>query len=239
MSIATVREIMNPEVFTVTADASPRDVRDAILGLAISAAPVIDESRRPVGVVWLRDLVRAEDGALPISTPPLCVPMHATVDDAARMLAECGRHHLVVVGSDGRVVGFISSLDLVRGLIGFPRQAPAPFPHFDAALGITWSDTVLFDDAHVERAPVAPGVLVVSVGGRDRNAEDVHVEAVPSIRGRARELLRGPPKSLVGRGVEALRFRWSEIEDDATRSRTARTVHAWIARLPESRAPLA
>jgi len=239
MAGLTVREIMNPEVFTVTKSATRAEVREAILGLAISAVPVIDDARRPLGVVSLRDLVREPEGPLSVAGPPLCVPMHAPVEDAARMLAECGRHHLIVVGSDGRVVGFLSTLDLVRGLIGFPRRAPAPFPHFDASLGITWSDAVLFDDDHIANAPSSAGLLVVSVGGVQRRPEDVYVEETGSIRGRARELLSTRPGPVSRYGVDALRLRWSEIADPELRTRAARTLASWITRAPESRASLA
>ena len=42
----------------------------------------------------------------------------ATIQEAARRIGETGHHRLVVVDARDRPVGIVSSLDIVRGLIG-------------------------------------------------------------------------------------------------------------------------
>jgi CBS domain-containing protein len=54
-----VRDIMTRAVHTVAIDARLSDAARELLTLSVSALPVVDEAGRPVGVLSLRDLVRA------------------------------------------------------------------------------------------------------------------------------------------------------------------------------------
>lgn len=238
-----IREIMNPEVFTVTMDVRAEDVLDALLDYGISAAPVVDEGRRPVGVTSVRDLVRSDLGSH-VSSPALTIEVGATVEHAANVMARSGRHHLVVVGGDGCVAGMVSSLDLLQALVGFPVQHPATFPHRDPKLGVTFSDPKPVDRTYVKTAPARSGVLVFSVGGKDAVERDVWVEEAPVMAARLTELYQ------VGRGEAAkqdvdpklaellsssngdLRVRWAEIADAAERKRVARRIRAVIVGAP-------
>jgi CBS domain-containing protein len=112
-----VREIMNPEVFTLRPEVRAEDALEVILELGITAVPVLDDERRPIGVTSLRDLVRG--GSDPrISTPASTLSADTSIEEAARAMVASGYHHLVVIDNDGRAVGIVSSLDLLRALVG-------------------------------------------------------------------------------------------------------------------------
>jgi CBS domain-containing protein len=220
-----IREIMNPELFTLTPDVRADDALRAILELGITAAPVVDGEQRPIGVTSIRDFLR--DGLpAPVSSPAVSVPGDATVEEAARIMTESGRHHLVVVGGDGRAVGMLSSLDLLRALIGLPAAYPATFPHYDATLGVAWSNRIPFDADHVAAAPEGAGVLVLSAGGIGRTECDLWVESSAALRPRLVELLQGPAcdeaslASILAR--RDLRFRCAATTDVRLRNSVAR-----------------
>src|SRR5262249_9291907 len=135
MMATTVGEVMNREVFSVRANDEVATVRKALVTLDITAAPVIDAEGRAIGVVSLRDLVDptpASTVAECMSTPVVSVLPDELIGRAARRLAQTGYHHLIVVAKDGRVAGFVSSLDLLRGILGVAARHPAGFPHLDA-----------------------------------------------------------------------------------------------------------
>lgn len=229
-----VREIMNPELFTVREDTPPEDALEAILDLGITAVPVVDESRRPIGVTSLRDLI--EDRTNAIRRPAIAISGDSSVEHAARLMAETRLHHLVVVGSDGRVTGMVSSIDLLRATIGLPAAYPATFPHHDEEPGVHWTDRAPLDDAHVDAAPDGEGVVVLSTGGTGRSEREVFVEATPALRARVRELAHPPSDTpaplaeLLGR--RDLRFRCAIARDEAARRRVERRLRARIQGTP-------
>lgn len=133
----TVREVMNAELFAVSPDATADDVRNGLLGLRVSGAPVLDEEGRPLGVVALRDLVErsGESAAERMTRPAAVIEAGAGVETAARQLVEKGYHRLIVVDEAGRAVGVISALDVIRSLLGLASVHPAPFPHLGEGRG--------------------------------------------------------------------------------------------------------
>ena len=239
-----VREIMNPELFSITATSRASDTLEAILDYGITAAPVLDDERRPIGMTSIRDLLRADDGGHIVS-PALSVGVDATIEDAASTMAESGVHHLVVVAGDGRAVGMLSSLDLLRALVGLPAGHPATFPHFDPELGVAWSDMKPFDALHVEAARNEPGVLVLTSGGVGRTECDLWVEASAGLRSRFVEMLAAPEREPLALARilarRDLRFRFATIDDPRIRGSVARRVRERIdgAPLPRDVSPVA
>ncbi len=129
-----VGEIMNGELFTVRPDASADHALETIVRFGINALPVVDDERRPIGVTSLRDVIRA-GRELRYSSPATSVSLDTPVEEAARIMAETGYHHLVVVARDGRAAGMVSSMDVLRALLGLPvehRPAVAHVPHAHA-----------------------------------------------------------------------------------------------------------
>jgi CBS domain-containing protein len=122
---------MQVAVKTVGSNAA---VGDAIVTLAdshISAVPVVDAAGRMVGVVSSTDILTSEAEACDctereslfentsvseIMTPrPLTVSPDAEVREAAQQMLYADIHRLFVV-EDGRVVGVISTSDIMRAV---------------------------------------------------------------------------------------------------------------------------
>lgn len=190
-----VREIMNPELFSVREHEQAEDVMRYLTALGITAAPVLDAKHVPIGFVSLRDFLRHGDTSTVgeiMSFPVDVVDADATVEDAADRLIEHNRHHLPVVDAYGRAIGFVSLLDIVRALRGHPVQHPETFPHHDPVTGLTWCDPLRFDDEAVMRSPAGPGIYVLVRSIPHHRDRAVWSEASPQVRTRLRELLHTP-----------------------------------------------
>jgi len=188
-----VDEIMNGELFFLR----PSDPVDmailGILSLGVTAAPVVDSDKRPVGVVSLRDLIGASGDSVGerMTRPADTVRADAPIDETARALAQRDRHRFVVVDDEERAVGVVSSLDLLRAVLELPARHPAAFPHQDAS-GVQWSDPFELDLEQTDRAPAGPGLLVLLHDAPDRPTQPVWAEASRDVRHRLHELLAAP-----------------------------------------------
>lgn len=125
----TVADIMNPKLLYISVGDRPSLARGKLLEFGVTAVPVLDEDHRPAAIVSLRDLAHADDGRSD-EEPVRVVNGGASVEDGARVLAECGTHQLVVVDDSGRAIGMVSAVDFVRGLLGVPAAHPHSFDRF-------------------------------------------------------------------------------------------------------------
>lgn len=84
---------------------------------------VVDQDQRPIGLLTQTDVVRRIVlGNVPLDAPlgeamtrdPVCLPLEATVFDAAFSMASHGFRHLLLVDAEGRLAGVISQRDLFR-----------------------------------------------------------------------------------------------------------------------------
>jgi CBS domain-containing protein len=124
-----VAELMQQRVVTVETD---RSVRDALVMLSedhISALPVTDRTGRMVGVVSSSDILTAEAEGAPLGGPeleattvadlmtprPITISPEADVKDAAQQMLYADVHRLFVT-EEGRLVGVISTSDIVRAV---------------------------------------------------------------------------------------------------------------------------
>lgn len=233
----TVQEIMNPEVLTLRPDMCLADALHQLRAFGVGAAPVVDEARKPLGVLSIKDILDADgDAGARMSRPALCVPSSALVEDAARQLAATAVHHLVVVDSAGDTVGMLSSLDLLRAVLGMPTPHPASFPHWDASTETSWSDDMVLDEEHAQHSPPSPGVLVVVTSHPGETESVVWVEACDDIRARAIAMATSPllqeaalMRALARRG---LRFRAARLVDEAKRRRVLATLRDRVDHTP-------
>lgn len=189
----TVEQIMNHEVYMVRATESSGEVLGMILTLGITAAPVVDEVGIPLGLVSLRNLARAQRDE-PVSklmtSPAATVTLGTTVEEAGREMGQLSYHHLVVVDDRGKVVGFVSSLDVIRGLVGLPASHPPAFPHQEPESGLQWTATLALTVENIERsASAGPGMLVLTP--TEAPDEVVWAEAASNVRARLLAFLSG------------------------------------------------
>jgi CBS domain-containing protein len=219
----TVSEIMNREVFSVGPEESANETRAAILALGITGVPVVDDAGRPLGLVSLRDLVGEKPGTTAgerMTRPAATVPADVRLGEAARRLARTRYHRLIVVDARGQVVGMVSAVDIIRGLLGLPAPHPASFPHLDRETGLSWTDDLPLDLDEIHAAPDGPGVLVLLHGGVGVAETVLWMESAESVRHRLRTMLTTDQPGLLGAWLEhgGLRFRAASAPDADERS---------------------
>jgi hypothetical protein len=234
----TLREIINPEVLAVRPDLPAREVRSLLRSFAVGAVPVVDDAGKPLGVLSLRDLIDSVEGTAGgrMSKPAICTNDSITIESAARHLASTDMHHLVVVDGTGIVVGMLSSLDLLRGLLGMPARHPAAFPHWDTETQVRWTDEWLLDEHACAQAPRAAGVLVLISGAAGQPDAIVWAEECADVRARVSDLVSRPEvQDVAVRNCLArpgLRARATTVEDAASRQRIAKLLRDRILHAP-------
>ncbi len=226
----TVGEIMNRELLSVRAGDGVDQALSAILGMGLSAAPVVDEARHPIGIISWRDLLRPSGGTTVgscMSRPVEVVHPEDRIEHAAMLLAGGGFHHAPVVDGDGALVGFVSALDLLRAFVGQPASHPDTFPHWDDATAAAWTDEQILNDSRVDAAPKGPGVVVYIQGGRGREERVVAVEQTHDVRARLLDFLNDPdlrPDLARVLASGGLRYRAAAIADPKHRAEVAAAV---------------
>ncbi|MEO3429196.1 CBS domain-containing protein [Pelagibius sp. CAU 1746] len=116
--------------------AQPHHSVDHLRGLMernrIHAVPVVGPEGEAAGIVTTADVARKLKGETPVkrimTTRVYCVPAYNDVSAAARVMRKHRIHH-VVVTHEKRVVGILSSLDLLKLVEGHrftAKNAPAP-----------------------------------------------------------------------------------------------------------------
>jgi CBS domain-containing protein len=139
----TIAAIMTPDVLCVRADVAVDTLVPLLLQHGISGVPVVDATGAPVGIVSKTDLVRERyenDGAGELRSDAVrergfhesdvggrlvadvmagmtfALPEDATISQACALMAYEGVHRVPVVCAEGKVVGILSALDVLRWL---------------------------------------------------------------------------------------------------------------------------
>ena len=221
-----VHEIMNHELFFLRPSDTVGNAILGILSLGVSAAPVVDGDRRPVGVVSLRDLIGSAEGSTVgerMSSPALTVSHDAPIAVAGRAIAERNLHRVIAIDGEGHAVGVVSSVDLVRALLDMPPRHPAAFPHLDSN-GLSWTDPVELDLDHANAAPDGPGLFVLIHDEKNRPALPVWAESSPNVRTRIHQLIGMPQTDhpwlarVLEKSASHLRFRAASVGDGQRRA---------------------
>ena len=112
-----VDDLMTESVVTAEPHHSIEHVRQMLEKNRISAVPVVDTNRHPVGIVSATDLSHDLKAGAPISSimteKVYTVPRYDDVSIAARVMRNHGIHR-VVVTHDQSVVGMLSAFDLLK-----------------------------------------------------------------------------------------------------------------------------
>jgi len=232
----TIDEIMNPELALVRPGERDDAVKNFILGLGITAVPVVDADGRPVGVISLRDLIDETRAGQRMTAPPVTVARTATVDHAAQIFCESGLHHLVVVDEGGVAVGMVSALDVLRALRGVHTPHPAAFPHHDQKHDLWWSEEGPLEPERLTSLPSYGGVIVLIYGRANVRETPVWAESTSNIRLRMEEMLSIPQESRRLANLLAgghLRFRVAHVPEATRREEIAKGIAAELAHMPQ------
>jgi CBS domain-containing protein len=236
----TVADIMNKELLALRRDLPAREVRELLRSFGVGAAPILDENRKPLGIVSLRDRLETDGCVSDVMTRPVgCVSMSSTIEAAAEQMARGDWHHLVVVDGTGAAVGMLSTLDLLRALLDLPARHPGAFPHWDPSTRTSWTDDRPLDAENSRHAPDALGVLLLVTSLRGERDAIVWVEACTNVRDRVLAYASRPthqePALTRVLALSGLRFRASHVEDPATRDAIARHLQSNLDHRPPPR----
>jgi CBS domain-containing protein len=114
---AKVQDLMVSSVETATPDQSVGTVRATMTSKGISSIPIVNEEGEPVGIVTTTDMLDdpAEEQSVEniMSKVVYVVPQYDDVSTAARIMRNHRIHH-VVVTHEKKVVGILSSFDLLQ-----------------------------------------------------------------------------------------------------------------------------
>lgn len=126
-----VSDLMQPDIQTVAPEDLVQDAATILADAHVSALPVVDGGGRMVGVISRTDILvseeEAEDPAARrslfeetfvrdlMTSPALTIGGEADVKEAARQMLYTGVHRLFVT-KDDRVIGVISTTDIVRAV---------------------------------------------------------------------------------------------------------------------------
>ncbi len=125
-----IKQIMHAPVMTGTRHQTASHVRQLMAEHRVSALPIVDEDRIPVGIVTAADLLLDLADGAPVSSfmtsPVLSVPLYEKPHIAARIMRNRRIHHLVVT-DEQRTVGIVSAYDLLQ-LIEDHRYVAKPGP---------------------------------------------------------------------------------------------------------------
>jgi CBS domain-containing protein len=124
-----VNELMSESVVTTQPHKSIEHVRALLERNKLSAVPVVDSDEQPVGIVSATDLLPDLKPSAPISSimteKVYTIPQYDDVSTAARVMRN-HKIHRVVVTHEQRVVGVLSSFDLLKLVEGHRYVAKNP-----------------------------------------------------------------------------------------------------------------
>lgn len=111
-----VEEIMSSPVVITQRNVRVKHLKETFDRKKVNAMPVLEPDGTISGIVSVRDLILADEESLvqDIMTDRVHILLRNNrVSDAAKLMVGSGVHHLVVM-EDGKVIGIVSSLDIVN-----------------------------------------------------------------------------------------------------------------------------
>jgi len=112
-----VDDLMSRKVVTIQPHKTISHARALMDRNDLSSVPVVDSDLQPVGIVSATDLLPDLKAGAPVSTimtkKVYTVPQYDDVSVAARVMRK-HKIHRVIVTHEGRVVGVLSSFDLLK-----------------------------------------------------------------------------------------------------------------------------
>jgi predicted transcriptional regulator len=128
VAMRKVRDIMEPNVFWLAADAPLTRAAEALAERQIGGAPVCDAGGKVVGMFTKTELAEYYGSANELRLvrdvmTPAVVSVHPddAIERAVQLMAFEGVHRLLVLDGE-RLEGIVTSMDVLRELAGFPRR---------------------------------------------------------------------------------------------------------------------
>jgi predicted transcriptional regulator len=113
----TVREVMAPDVIVAKRSDLLGGIREIMDTHEIHCLPIVDDDDQPIAMITSSDLLPGFSATIPVSrimSPKVyTVTPDTDVETAAQMMREYRVHHIVVTDGN-KVVGVLSSFDLLR-----------------------------------------------------------------------------------------------------------------------------
>ena len=182
-----VSRIMTETVVVIESDRAVSEALDCFSQYPIHHLPVVRHGK-VVGMLSSADIMKLDhfmpkatadrakylDERMSIEqlmhTPVISLAQHASIAEAAERMGEGGVHAVPVVDNADRVVGIVTTSDVIRGLLhGPPRKGPAAPPRVAQASAPSAGDV---EQVHYHQRPT-PEERATAIS----TAETLHVEA--------------------------------------------------------------
>lgn len=117
MSTVKVTDLMTTNVVTGHVSQSVEKLKNKMQKAKLSLVPIVDDEEHVVGVVSAKDVLAHDNDQSPVKSimtkKVYSVPEYEKVETAARIMRNHKVHHLVVT-SEKKLIGIISSYDLLK-----------------------------------------------------------------------------------------------------------------------------
>jgi acetoin utilization protein AcuB len=115
------KDLMTPLPISIDAAAPVSKAVEILASLDIRHLPVIDASGAVVGMISDRDVSGEVTRTMPVtsvmSAPPICAREDADVAALAKLMVDHKIGAVPIVSGEGRLVGIVSYVDVLRTLI--------------------------------------------------------------------------------------------------------------------------
>lgn len=115
--LETLASLARQPTIIVTPDTTIEDVRALFVDERAAAILVVDADENLIGILTRTDALRADPAATArtaLSSVVFVLPMFASVERAAALMAYENVGQIVLVDGDGALVGVVSAIDIVR-----------------------------------------------------------------------------------------------------------------------------
>jgi len=135
----SIQDVMTRAAITARPDTSIDTLIDLMTEHHIGCIPIVDDHGRPTGIVTKLDLIECRRDARPTAREvmmphAMTLGPTATIAQAAARMSNEGFHHLLVVDADRKLLGVVSTLDLVRWIAGNSAPLDRPDPAYIARM---------------------------------------------------------------------------------------------------------
>ena len=121
-----IMEIMTPDPVCLTMESTLRQAAELVKKYQIDGAPVVDSSKRPVGIVTRGDLndafIEGADPLSPVSVLPYKELIVASVEDEIALDWSSPVGRLPVVDQEGKIAGIVTRTDMGRALLALVTE---------------------------------------------------------------------------------------------------------------------